>query len=161
MVETANGKGYGNGSEMVGRTDQHPQGTVGDLDGGRTRKLMGLTRNAVIGKANRLHLPRKKPSGKRQEETAAGRSPDQAAGLLRPDVADARHRTRFPRADDRRDPIDECHYPARRRGHVDHVLRPTRGGRRPTAPPIASCVATRSRRGAMHYNDFMNFRGVR
>ena len=30
---------------------------------GELCKLMGITRNAIIGKANRLKLPRKKPSG--------------------------------------------------------------------------------------------------
>ena len=102
----ANATRYGNGQAQW--SDQLTN-TLRELwatwTAGELCRLTGLTRNAIIGKAWRLGLPRKKPSGN-------GTTKPQRVGprirppvLLRPDAAGARHRTGFPRADDRGGPI--------------------------------------------------------
>lgn len=64
MVETGNASRYGNGhSQWTSAATALLRELWADFSASQIGKRMGLSRNSVIGKANRLKLGRKKPSG--------------------------------------------------------------------------------------------------
>ena len=145
---------------MVERTDQHAAGTMGNVDGGRTVKLTGLTRSAIIGKAWRLKLPAKKASGGTKKQQRAGpriRPPvfyvaTQPAPVIELDFLGLS-------IDEIRS--DECHYPHGGEGApITFCGQPVEDGSSycPYHKKLC-CHAVAPRRD--NYNDFMNFRGVR
>ena len=162
MVETANAKRYGNGqAQWSTELTNTLRALWATWTAGELCKLMGLTRNAIIGKANRLHLGRKKPSGngKKKLQRVGPRLrpqvyyvPTLPAPVIELDFLDLT-------LDEIRS--DECHYPHGGEGTAITFCGQLVEDGSSYCPfhRKLCCYAIAPLRDS--YNDFLNYRGVR
>lgn len=163
-MQTANGQRYGNGqpawsADRVAKlTEWWPIKSASAI-----ARLFGcLTRNAVIGKANRLKLPRKKPSGgkKKPQRVMSGPQLRQPVFYV-PTLPQPILELDFLHLSIEEVRSDECHYPHGGEGTpmtfcgqlAEHGSSYCPYHRKICAHPVST------RRDS--YNDFLNYRGVR
>lgn len=160
-MQTGNGTRYGNGQPQW---SAHLTSTLRELwatwTAGELSKLLGVPRNAIIGKAWRLKLAPKKASGN------GTKKPQRVGPRIRPPVFYVATQPQpileldflSLTIDEIRD--DECHYPAGEHPPYRFCGQLTQAGSSycPHHHRVA-CHPVSPRRD--QYNDFQNFRGVR
>jgi hypothetical protein len=163
MVDRGNATRYGNGqAQWSAELTKTLRELWATWTAGELVKLMGLTRSAIIGKAWRLKLPRKKPSGN---------------GKARPQRVGPRLRPKVYYVPTLPEPVleldflgltideirsDECHFPHGGEGTVITFcgqLVEQGSSYCPYHKKLCIHPTTQARRE--QYNDFANFRGVR